>query len=321
MKFGIELEVVGVTASEATAALVNEGIPCQDAGYTHTVMEQWKVVSDSSISGPGSDCGACEIVSPPMELDSGCAELLKVCRILNELGADVNSTCGTHVHIEVKNETAATIGNIFNRYKAFETQIDCFMPQSRRGTRSGYCRSLADIDDMNFPSIQAVRDCDNFRFLKVNLKSFRKYGTIEFRQHSGSLNGPKLSRWVHFLAEFVIASRRETAVVGTRPQSQEEIIARLPYKKLEIFRMVRFNSVTTSQLSERMGYSSNSRTNTVLRQLRALGLQIIVKPRSRVLEYVDQSQAAEVIAETDTLWTGISSDLKAYFHRRAAVLA
>ena len=37
---------------------------------------------------------------------------------------------------------------------------------------------------------------DNHRYCKVNLKSFRRHGTIEFRHHSGSTDFEKISNWI-----------------------------------------------------------------------------------------------------------------------------
>lgn len=45
----------------------------------------------------------------------------------------------------------------------------------------------------------------------VSLESLRKYGTIEFRQHHGSLNGPEVASWIRFVVNHVEMARKTAA--------------------------------------------------------------------------------------------------------------
>jgi biotin operon repressor len=51
----------------------------------------------------------------------------------------------------------------------------------------------------------------------VNTVCYRNYRTIEFRQHSGSVNASKISNWVQFLQQFIAYS------VATTPRVQNSI--------------------------------------------------------------------------------------------------
>lgn len=46
------------------------------------------------------------------------------------------------------------------------------------------------------------------RYRAVNLHAFPRHGTVEFRQHHGSLSGDKVTAWVTFVLEFVERSRK-----------------------------------------------------------------------------------------------------------------
>lgn len=198
MKFGIELEVSGINQNRAAAALRAAGIELTSVAYSHDVMPIWKVVSDSSIRPVG-----CEVVSPPLKFTpENLRDVATVVRVLKAAGASVNSTTGMHVHVDCSTESSATIANIYNRYRTFEHQIDLFHSPNRRGNNNHYCMSLPMV-------------APSSRYHKLNLQSFVKYGTVEFRQHAGSLNAIKVANWITFCCEFVVASRVASHVTTT----------------------------------------------------------------------------------------------------------
>jgi hypothetical protein len=67
-------------------------------------------------------------------------------------------------------------------YNRAEKVIDSMLPPSRR--MNTYCRSNTVTD--------ATRD----RYAKVNLTSMYRHGTVEFRQHSGTIDCNKIKNWV-----------------------------------------------------------------------------------------------------------------------------
>src|SRR5262245_26549167 len=101
-KFGIEIECMlprTQTMDSVARAINTAGVPCFNAGYSHSRSSQWKVVSDGSLSGGNG----MEIVSPPMTGEQSLDHIAIVCRVLNELGATVNRSCGLHVHVDAGN--------------------------------------------------------------------------------------------------------------------------------------------------------------------------------------------------------------------------
>tara|TARA_R110000765_G_scaffold46896_5_gene96590 strand:+ start:2897 stop:3904 length:1008 start_codon:yes stop_codon:yes gene_type:complete len=218
--FGIEIEFLGVQRSVVSAALNAAGIDCFVEGYNHYTRDYWKVVSDASI-GHGNGSG--EVVSPILKGEAGIAALKKVCDALATIdGLHVNRSCGLHVHLDSRDMTIGQIGNVFERYASFEDSIDNIMPRSRRGD-SRWARSLSS----SLPSVKRAvsgatekRDLGNAlgRYYKVNLTNIAERGSIEFRQHSGTTDFVKISKWLTFLMQFVETSiRLQDSTAGTKP--------------------------------------------------------------------------------------------------------
>lgn len=318
MKFGIELEIIGLTRQQAARVLQNANIPCQDSGYNHNTIQTWKVVHDSSIS---SRSGGCEVVSPPMILNAESLQQLKtVCEALNDAGADVNKSCGVHVHIDVNEESSETIANVFNRYKKFETTIDTFMPVSRRSNNGRYCQSLIPQSDRIFRDKAQIRSmCSVTRYLKVNLQSFARYGTIEFRQHSGSINASKLIKWISFLSEFVAASRVTTTTI---PTSIPTPTVRVSAKRQSILNLIRNNPTSAEDIASCVGSTAAS-VQSMICHLRSAGFNIERQSQKYVLRTVQASTESRVVSNSasDSLWTGINPSIRAYYETRAQVLA
>ncbi|WP_279236979.1 amidoligase family protein [Heliorestis convoluta] len=47
----------------------------------------------------------------------------------------------------------------------------------------------------------------NSRYLKLNIQSYWTHGTLEFRQHGGSLDGEKVTNWIIFSQSIVERSK------------------------------------------------------------------------------------------------------------------
>ena len=138
-KFGVELEIVGISKEQAIRALAAVDIIAYDAGYTHMTTLDWKVVDDSSV------LGGFEVVSPVLEGEAGLETLRTAAHALADAGATANRSCGLHVHIDAHGMTVENIRTIVCRYASFEEEIDAFMPPSRRGNTNGYCYSVRQV--------------------------------------------------------------------------------------------------------------------------------------------------------------------------------
>lgn len=192
-KFGIEMEVISpIPASELAAEIDRDGLRCYHEAYNHEVKSHWKIVPDGSVLPNGTTARyPMELVSPPMEGERGIYQIMVICRTLARIGVTVNRTCGLHVHHEAPGFTTDKIQNMIKYYKKAEKVIDQMMPPSRRGNENRYCRSMNEIPDGHMPQS---------RYYKVNFDSLIRYGTVEFRQHAGTVDAEKIINWVKLTA-------------------------------------------------------------------------------------------------------------------------
>lgn len=198
--FGVEIEMYNVNASRVAAALTLNGISCYVEGYNHATRDHWKIVGDGSVRG----FGACELVSPILNGADGLAQIDQVCRVLSENNAKVNRSCGLHVHHDASDFRKDQLHKVVKVYQRVEKHVDSFMPESRRGNNNYYCHSVLS-------SGEAIAREGVSRYYKLNLQSFFRHGTIEFRHHSGTVDVDKIKNWVLFTALVVDKARGRVA--------------------------------------------------------------------------------------------------------------
>lgn len=237
-KFGIEIEAYGVTRSKVLTAIRTKGIRIEDESYNHITRGWWKIVSDSSISGESGF----EIVSPILEGQAGLEELKKVCEALTEVRAKINKSCGMHVHFDASQMGIREVKNLMLNYATYEKHIDSILPNSRRGNTNTYCQSLQN-DKAKIESATSVRELASAigtRYRKINLQSFVRHGSIEFRQHSGTIEFEKIKNWVLFLHNLVDFSKKkkveqaEATFESFQKFNQEEIYNYLYNRKNDL---------------------------------------------------------------------------------------
>lgn len=202
-KFGIEIECIGANKQHVVTALNEIGVRCDDLtgnSYStyHATHPSWKIVLDGSVHG------GWEIVSPILVGEEGIEQVRKVAKTLVAKNATVNKNCGLHVHVDAHGLSIKSIVNVARRYAKFETEINNFMPVARRSNQ--YCRAInaSDLDYIESRGISYLGGLD--RYQKVNLSAYARHGTVEFRQHSGTVNGEKMENWIRFCVAFVEAS-------------------------------------------------------------------------------------------------------------------
>lgn len=217
LKFGVEIEFFGANYVTVIEKLRAAGISVADfSGYTHKVIAQWKVTTDSSVTG--RDTGlyrGLELVSPILYGDEGLDELAKVYEVLNSCGAKVDKSCGTHVHFDISDFTVQNCKNFLNLYYNYQGVINYLVPPSRR--RNEYCKTLrkGTLVDINKDYVRSIRDIAyamDTRYMTVNLQSYVKYGTIEIRQHGGTTEFEKMEAWIILMYQLLDSAKQEEKV-------------------------------------------------------------------------------------------------------------
>jgi len=210
LTFGIEIECVGLTTSGAARALRDAGIHCEDNGYNHNTRPTWKVVTDASLH---SRNGACEVVSPVLSGSDGLTEVRTVMKVLRDAGASINESCGMHIHIGVDQLTQEHQTRIINAYGCWQWAMTAWILERRVNSRWGALRSADTIARLATTWAQSnnrrnfASTCD--RYYALNVASYHRHGTFEFRSHHGSLNGQNATAWIAMHLAFIDACKQQ----------------------------------------------------------------------------------------------------------------
>ena len=252
--FGVEIETNTSHSPETLATAINaefnvRGISqrCEFVGYDHITRNFWKIVRDVTVNG-------WELVSPPMKGLDARDEIDAVCTALRNLGCTVGANTGLHVHHDAADLSPKQLGMVFGTYAAFETLLSMSVAPSRRN--NGMTRKLQTLayshpdafndqwnDVNNRPmAMSKFNRMIGTRYATVNYEALQRHGTIEFRQHQGTLNTSKIWAWV-----LVTQSIIERAVQGKanfpKPIAQVREETGRSYNKGEYARFKRFIAV------------------------------------------------------------------------------
>ena len=202
--FGVEIEFAGITISRA-ARVISEVVGYTVNGTRYhggNGYDAWHVESDGSVT---TSHGGGEAVSPILSGPEGLDELRRVMAALRAAGARVDRRCGMHVHVDMRDLTGEQIARTYAAYVDRQAAMDSFVAPSRRAGRNAYCRAVGEYEKaQTVESFKATRTAPRVdRYRTVNVQPFSRYGTLEFRQHQGTLNGAKAVAWVSTLLAMV----------------------------------------------------------------------------------------------------------------------
>lgn len=189
------------------------GLRCQENGNGNL----WVSENDGSLSGEasiGPNGRGHEVISPVLRGVNGLTQARMVMKSLSRAGAKINKSCGLHVTVGVTNTSARfrrmgkgrqaqAIGRIVDLYDYFmDAGFNSLVSESRRPgspSQSGYAGRFNIHGGQSF----GVRGQESAKELLrngigrgvLNIGNFTSNGTIEFRQHNGTLNGAKITNW------------------------------------------------------------------------------------------------------------------------------
>lgn len=239
--FGVEIEFIGQNNQRMTNIEINQYLERQGANfkmhtayYSDTDSSIWRLKTDSSVRGSGYGL---EVVSPILRGDEGHRQLMLVLDAINHTGATINRSCGLHIHVGVSDWGIKQFRNLYKRYAKFERAIDSVMPNSRRRSNNDYCNSTVMAFGYTlgeaFEKINSCRTARQIqsqigtRYTKLNIQSFWKHGTIEFRHHAGSTDKDKISNWLKVCLSMVQAADDNRAIKVNRFDPIDEYVDRI----------------------------------------------------------------------------------------------
>lgn len=213
-------------------------LSCRSAQYSDKdVKPYWKIKPDSSILCPleTPSCFAYELVSPVLSGQNGLNQVKSQIVAMQNLKPSADYSSGLHLHTFIgKNfnspEFLTNLKKILINFIKFEEVFDSIMPLTRQKSINGYCQSirfnqnLANFD--NFPAQLKISQAKNFeelnqlvnpgngtsfqRHFKINLQPIFTLGTIEWRQHSATVDLEKVESWIRLILLFVRNSINQT---------------------------------------------------------------------------------------------------------------
>ena len=229
-RFGIEIEMTGVTREKAAEAIAEYfgtesfyiGTYYKTYGAKDRQGRTWKATYDSSIIAQKKSRGRtvqaadeykCEIVSPILTYGD-MADLQEIVRRLRHSGAFVNSQCGIHIHVDASRYTPQTLRNLVNiiaskediLYKAL--RID---PARMRWCKKTNERLIEAINRKKPQTMEALKDIwyagstrgrdehyNDTRYHGLNLHSTFTKGTVEFRLFNSTTHAGEIKAYIQF---------------------------------------------------------------------------------------------------------------------------
>lgn len=167
-------------------------------------------------SRSSSGKGGMELVSPILLGHKGMKQVHAMLEALESLDCSVDESCGMHIHLDGESLTHRAMKQLASLYVKYEATIDSILPASRRNNRN--CKSMCSQRwgsrnyghelprlarlAQKFDEIDSASVCNELlgiwrdRFIKLNLEALVDHGTVEFRQHGGTLNFEKTLHWI-----------------------------------------------------------------------------------------------------------------------------
>lgn len=207
-RFGVEVEFTGASYSAVVREMTSRGVSCAFEGYNHRVPTGWKIVTDASVSG------GFELVSPPLSGADGFDQLRKACESLSAAGARVDRRCGLHIHHDASDLDGASIARLFRGWRANQPATNGLVAPSRRNSNWAAPLSQQDVARIErLPADRRVSRDEARRFLgyvdryrSLNIAPYTRQGTIEDRQHQGTIAYSKIAARVAFGQAFFTAA-------------------------------------------------------------------------------------------------------------------
>jgi hypothetical protein len=110
-------------------------------------------------------------------------------KVLYDMGASVNKSCGLHVHIDQRHKTAEEVSLSFANLVRAQNLLMQVVPKSRRDNSFCTKQRGTDFEDAMLGP----------RYKAVNATAYRKHKTIEIRLMNGTVNAEKIINWTETL--------------------------------------------------------------------------------------------------------------------------
>jgi len=176
-------------------------------------MPGWKADADPSIRVGIYSHEACEFVSPVYRGTEGLRQLLADLAKIKAMGANVNESCGLHIHVGFDKSDAVAVDKLATLVSNFEKAIYATTGTKKR-ERGRWCAGLNRYGSAD----RAVMNSQACRYHVCNFATVKP--TVEFRAFGATLNPAKLVGYVRMcvaLIERVHRAKRKTKWTAKTP--------------------------------------------------------------------------------------------------------
>lgn len=253
-RFGIEIEMTGVTREQAAkAAAAYFGTASHYDGTYYDIYSaldsqgrKWQFMSDSSITAQRKS--GRQIVSAPSEYKTEMVSPIcrwedietvqELIRKLRGAGAIANSSCGIHVHVDASPFDANTLRNITNImaakedmiYKALQVTVD----RQHRWCKPVDNRFLEELNRRRPKTLDQVSRVwyngesrsnvhyDDSRYHCLNLHSVFQKGTVEFRLFNSTTHAGKIKAYIQLCMAISAQALNQRCASRTKTQTTNE---------------------------------------------------------------------------------------------------
>lgn len=230
-RFGIEIELTGITREEAAKVIAEYfgtesyyiGTYYKTYGAKDRKGREWKATFDSSIVAQkkirrqvtsAGDEYKCEIVSPILTYDD-IPDLQEIIRQLRHKGAFASEKCGIHIHVDASRYTPQTLRNMVNIIASKEDIL--YRALQIDPARLYYCKKvneklietinkkkpktmeqLKDLWYAEDPNSNRNKHYNSTRYHGLNLHATFTKGTVEFRLFNSTTHAGEIKAYIQF---------------------------------------------------------------------------------------------------------------------------
>lgn len=199
--FGIELEFCRESSREFLSYVISRVFPDDKVEISSW---QKNVDNDYWVCKPDSSCGF-EISSPVFRSREDLDRFCKLVDYLKDNGARVTQKCGIHVHVECKDLNAHGIAKVLGYWVKSEPMIISMFPKHRRANR--YCSPLMNDIFFELNKVYTPKQLINLNSRRknksLNVRGYKRRGTLEFRMLEGYLRAIDIENWILFCLYFL----------------------------------------------------------------------------------------------------------------------
>jgi len=213
--FGVEIECAVADRPALAAALRARGLAVDDPYDVDAPRARgagcWRLARDPTIRVPAGWRDV-ELRSPRLCGAAGHAALAAACAALAAAGAAADESCGLHVHYEAHDFGVAEARALLRGYRRDLPRIEAGLaPHRRVADPRAYSRLWDAADEEGWATARTILDLAAPRGHRpvVHVGAYLQHGTIEFRQHEGTLDAGRISAWVRAGQQRLAAARDE----------------------------------------------------------------------------------------------------------------